>query len=89
MTQFAEARTKQESDARERSRLANIEAAKQRLLVQAQANEVQEAQASLRELQTSLPPDNAFITTDAPKAIGSPWNDGWNATNVPAPEFSW
>ncbi|HEY8508550.1 MAG TPA: SUMF1/EgtB/PvdO family nonheme iron enzyme, partial [Steroidobacteraceae bacterium] len=68
---LADARARVEAETRERTRLANIQAAKQRLLVQAKANEVQEAQASLKELQSVLPPNDAFLTTEAPQAIGA------------------
>jgi hypothetical protein len=68
---LAEARARVEAETRERSRLANIQAAKQRLLVQAKANEVQEAQATLKELQSVLPANDAFLTTEGPQAIGA------------------
>lgn len=68
---LAEARASREAAAKERDRLAQLEALKQKLLVQARANEVTEALASYRELRANLPADDAFLQTQAPHAIGS------------------
>lgn len=43
---------------------------KQTLLDQARANQAPEAVATLKELRTKLPANDAFLVTDAPNAIG-------------------
>lgn len=67
--QLAQMRAQQDSRDKEQKRLAQLAALRQKLLDQATANEVAEAAASLRELRASLPPDDAFLSTTAPKAI--------------------
>jgi serine/threonine protein kinase len=64
-----ETREKQEQYNRERDRAAALTSLKQKLLVQAQANDVVEAQLSLTGLTASLPPDDHFVTTEGPEAI--------------------
>jgi len=64
-----EAREKQTQDAKERDRVAAYTSLKQKLLVQAQANDVVEAQATLQTLYGSLPADDPFLTGDGPTAI--------------------
>ncbi|MDB6087538.1 MAG: hypothetical protein JWN85_322 [Gammaproteobacteria bacterium] len=66
---LAEARERQSSEVRLHERLAQLEALKQKLIDQAQANEVTEAQASLTELRANLPADDAFMTQAAPEAL--------------------
>jgi Protein kinase domain/Sulfatase-modifying factor enzyme 1 len=67
---LADARTARDAASQQRNRLAQLEALKQKLLVQARANEVAEALASLKELRTNLPQDDAYLTAQAPQAIG-------------------
>jgi hypothetical protein len=64
-----DAREKQSQDAKERDRVASYTALKQKLLVQAQANDVVEAQASLQALYGSVAADDPFLTNDGPVAI--------------------
>ncbi len=68
---LAEARTTQESAAQQRNRLAQLDALKTKLLVQARANEVNEALASLQELRSNLPADDGYLAIQAPQAIGT------------------
>jgi hypothetical protein len=63
------ARASQEADARTRERAAQLSARKEKLLVQAQANEVGEAFETLRALRTELPRNDAFIEDEGPLAI--------------------
>jgi serine/threonine protein kinase len=67
---LAEARTTQESAAQQRNRLAQLDALKTKLLVQARANEVNEALASLQELRSNLPAEDGYLAVQAPQAIG-------------------
>lgn len=67
---LAEARTAREAAAQQRGRLAQLEALKQKLLLQARANEVTEALASFTELRQNLPKDDAYLLDEAPQAIG-------------------
>jgi serine/threonine protein kinase len=67
---LADARKAREADAQQRSRLAQLEALKHKLLLQARANEVTEALASLSELRENLPKDDRYLTEEAPLAIG-------------------
>ncbi|HWG29151.1 MAG TPA: protein kinase [Steroidobacteraceae bacterium] len=68
---LAEARSAQQTALQERNRLAQVEALKTKLLVQARANEVNEALTSFQELRTNLPAGDAYLTQQAPQAIGS------------------
>jgi len=52
-----------------RNREAQLAALKQKLIDQAQANDVSEAQASLAELKKAKP-DDVFVAKEAPQAIG-------------------
>lgn len=54
-----------------RDKVAQIEANKQKLLAQAQANEVVEALETLDSLRSSLPRKDPFIAEQAPAAIAS------------------
>ncbi|HEY0686688.1 MAG TPA: bifunctional serine/threonine-protein kinase/formylglycine-generating enzyme family protein [Steroidobacter sp.] len=67
---LAEARTAREAAAQERSRLAQLEALKHKLLLQARANDVTEALASFAELRENLPKSDAYLADEAPQAIG-------------------
>lgn len=67
---LAEARDAREADAKQRSRLAQLEALKHKLLLQARANDVTEALASFSELRENLPKDDRYLADEAPKAIG-------------------
>jgi len=67
---LADAKARQSADSQARERLAQVEALKQKLIDQAQANEVTEAQASLVMLRTKLPTGDSFTSKDAPEAIG-------------------
>jgi hypothetical protein len=64
-----DARERQSSDSRQHERLARLEALEQKLIDQARANEVKEAQASLTELRANLPADDPFTVKAAPEAI--------------------
>jgi serine/threonine protein kinase len=67
---LAEARSAREAEAQQRSRLAQLEALKHKLLLQARANEVTEALASFTELRSNLPKNDPYLTEEAPRAIG-------------------
>ena len=68
---LAQARSVQETATQERNRLAQLEALKTKLLVQARANEVNEALTSLQELRANLPADDGYLALQAPQAIGN------------------
>ena len=59
-----DARERQAQDVKDRDRVAAYTAMKQKLLVQAQANDVVEAQSTLQTLYGSLPADDPFLTTE-------------------------
>ncbi len=61
---------REETAAQQRNRLAQLDALKTKLLVQARANEVNEALASLQELRANLDGDG-YIAVQAPEAIGN------------------
>ena len=67
---LADARTAQESAAQVRNHLAQLDALRTKLLVQASANEVNEALASLQELRANPDANDGFIVVQAPAAIG-------------------
>jgi serine/threonine protein kinase len=54
----------------ERDKVAQIESLKQKLLAQAEANDVASALATLKVLRESLPKKDAFIAEQGPAAIG-------------------
>lgn len=68
---LADARATQETAAQQRNRLAQLDALKTKLLVQARANEVNEALASLQELRANLDSNDGYIAVQAPEAIGN------------------
>lgn len=68
---LADARAAQETANQEKNRLAQVDALKTKLLVQARANEVNEALGSLRELRANLPANDGYLVLQAPEAIGS------------------
>ncbi|HEY0342473.1 MAG TPA: SUMF1/EgtB/PvdO family nonheme iron enzyme, partial [Steroidobacteraceae bacterium] len=68
---LTDARTAQETAARVRNHLAQLDALRTKLLVQASANEVNEALASLQELRANPDANDGFIVVQAPAAIGS------------------
>jgi serine/threonine protein kinase len=68
---LAQARSVQETASQERNRLAQLEALKTKLLVQARANEVNEALTSLQGLRANLPADDGYLALQAPQAIGN------------------
>ena len=68
---LADARSAQQAALQQRNRLAQVDALKTKLLVQARANEVNEALASLQELRTNLPSGDAYLSQQAPQAIGN------------------
>lgn len=68
---LAEARTAQEAAAQQRNRLAQLDALKAKLLVQARADDVNDALASLRELRANLDPNDGYLVIQAPEAIGA------------------
>jgi predicted Ser/Thr protein kinase len=65
------ARATQETAAQQRNRLAQLDALKAKLLVQARADDVNDALASLKELRANLDPDDGYLVVQAPDAIGS------------------
>lgn len=67
---LAEARDTREAAAKQRSRLAQLEALKHKLLLQARANDVTEALASFAELRENLPKGDTYLADEAPQAIG-------------------
>lgn len=64
------ARTQQAAAAKERARVAQIQALEQKLLDQANANTLNDALTSLAELKANLPANDPFLTRTAPEAIG-------------------
>ena len=68
---LADAHAAREASSQQRNRLAQVEALKNKLLVQARANEVTEALASLQELRGNLQANDTYLTAEAPEAIGS------------------
>jgi serine/threonine protein kinase len=67
---LADAHTAQETAAQVRNHLAQLDALRTKLLVQASANEVNEALASLQELRANPDANDGFIVVQAPAAIG-------------------
>ena len=68
---LTDAHATREASSQQRNRLAQVEALKQKLLVQARANEVTEALASLQELRGNLQANDNYLTSEAPEAIGA------------------
>ncbi|HEX7030584.1 MAG TPA: protein kinase [Gammaproteobacteria bacterium] len=68
-TALADAKARFEREQQERLRLAGIEAAKNRLITQANANEVVNAARTLQSLREELPAGDEFLTTTGPQAI--------------------
>jgi len=68
---LADARAAQETASQQKNRLAQVDALKTKLLVQARANEVNEALASLHELRANLPANDGYLVLQAPEAIGN------------------
>lgn len=66
---LAEARAQQQLDDKARARVAQLTALKEKLLVQAQANQVIDALFTLEQLRPSLPKKDNFVTEEAPRAI--------------------
>ncbi len=66
---LAEARAQQQSDDKVRARAAQLSALKEKLLVQAQANQVIDALATLQQLGANLPKKDTFLVDEAPQAI--------------------
>lgn len=67
---LSDARTTREAAAQQRSRVAQLEALKHKLLLQARANDVTEALASFAELRDNLPKNDSYLADEAPRAIG-------------------
>jgi hypothetical protein len=63
------ARESQEADARAREHAAQLTARKEKVLVQAQANEVGDALETLQGLRTELPKKDPFLEEEGPLAI--------------------
>ncbi|MDE2049666.1 MAG: protein kinase [Gammaproteobacteria bacterium] len=63
-------RTQLAAAAQAQEQHAQTEALEQKLLVQAAANTVNDALATLAQLRSRLPANDAFLTKDAPTAIG-------------------
>jgi serine/threonine protein kinase len=66
---LAQAHTQLEAENRARESSAQLVAAKQRVLDQALADHIDVAESQFAQLQKTLPANDAFITTDAPRAI--------------------
>ena len=66
---ITEARAQRDTDDRARASSAELAAAKQRVMDQALADHIDVAQTQFAQLQRKLPPNDPFVTTDAPKAI--------------------
>ncbi len=68
---LAQAQAGQRAEQAERDKAAQIEATKQKLLAQAQADLVVDALATLDGLRSTLPKKDAFLVEQAPAAIAS------------------
>ena len=68
---LADARSAQETAVQQKNRLAQLDALKTKLLVQARANEVNEALASYQELKGNLDPNDGYLAIQAPESIGN------------------
>jgi hypothetical protein len=66
---LAAARATQEADARAREHAAQLAARKEKVLVQAQANQVGDALETLQGLRTELPKKDPFLEEEGPLAI--------------------
>jgi serine/threonine protein kinase len=66
---LADARTRQALGEKELDRAAYLSALKQKLIIQAKANDITAAETSLRVLRESVPADDRFMMQDAPGAI--------------------
>jgi serine/threonine protein kinase len=64
-----QARAQLEAENHKNENAAELLAARQRVLDQAQADHIDVAEAQLAEIRKSLPANDAFVTTDAPRAI--------------------
>jgi serine/threonine protein kinase len=67
---LADARTRQELGERALDRAAYLSSLQQKLIIQAQANDLTGAETSLRVLREGLPAGDHFMTQDGPAAIG-------------------
>ena len=68
---LAQARSALESENRDREAAARIAAVKQRVIDQAKADHLDNAQQLLADLQKQLPAADAFLSTDGPRAVGN------------------
>lgn len=66
---LTEARAQQQLDDKARARAAQLTALKEKLLVQAQANQMVDALYTLEQLRPNLPKKDKFVTDEAPRAI--------------------
>lgn len=66
---LTEARAQQQLDDKARARAAQLTALKEKLLVQAQANQVIDALYTLEQLRPNLPKKDKFVVEEAPRAI--------------------
>jgi serine/threonine protein kinase len=66
---IAQSRAQLDADNRARESAAQLTAAKQRVLDQALADHIDAAQTQFAHLKQTLPADDPFVTTDAPRAI--------------------
>jgi hypothetical protein len=66
---LSDARTRQELGEKELDRAAYVSSLKQKLIIQADANDVIAAATSLRVLSQSLPANDRFMAHEAPEAI--------------------
>jgi hypothetical protein len=66
---LTEARAQQQLDDKARARAAQLSALKEKLLVQAQANQVIDALSTLEQLRPNLPKKDVFVIQEAPRAI--------------------
>jgi serine/threonine protein kinase len=68
-TAITQAQAQVDADNRARESAAQLTAAKQRVLDQALADHIDVAQAQFAQLRKTLPANDPFVTTDAPRAI--------------------
>lgn len=77
---LADARTRQELGEKELDRGAYVSSLKQKLIIQADANDVTAAATSLRVLGQSLPADDRFMAREGPEAIAQAYERlAWTA----------
>jgi serine/threonine protein kinase len=77
---LADARTRQSIGEKELDRAAYVSSLKEKLIIQAQANDVTAAQVTLRIIGQSLPRDDPFMSQEGPGAIAQAYGRmAWSA----------